>query len=230
MDAQHHKKTEPVREVHTERTGSFSAPKALVVGLTGGIATGKSTVAMMLAELGARVVSADAVVHDLLRKGTSVYREVVAEFGADILASDGEIDRRKLGSIVFGDAEKRRRLEKIIHPEVLSHLRAQAQEHRHSGHGVLVLEIPLLVEVRAFDIVDKVLVVTAEQDTQIRRLEKRDGISREDALLRLSSQMPITEKVQYGNWVVSTEGTLRSTKKQVHKVWTEIQKSLAQPK
>ncbi len=230
MDAEHREKSEPVRKVRTERTGSFCAPKALVLGLTGGIATGKSTVASMLAELGAEVISADAVVHDLLRHNTEVRREIVVEFGEGILTPEGEIDRGKLGRIVFHDPQKRKLLESIIHPRVLSYLRKRAQEFRESGCGVLVLEIPLLVEVSAFDIVDKVLVVTAEQDTQIRRLEKRDGISREEALLRLSAQMPVSEKVQYGHWAVSTDGTLRSTKEQVYRVWMEIQKSLAQPK
>lgn len=230
MDAEHQEKSEPVRKVRSERTGSFCARKALVLGLTGGIATGKSTVASMLADLGARVISADTVVHELLEHGTPVWREVVAEFGEDIVDSSGEIDRGKLGRIVFSDPKKRQRLESIIHPSVIEYLRAQAEEFRNCGEGVLAMEIPLLVEVSAFDLVDKVLVVTAEQGTQIKRLEKRSGISSEEALRRITSQMPLSEKVQYGDWVVSTDTSLRSTKEQVYKVWKDIQKSLAQPK
>jgi dephospho-CoA kinase len=230
MDAEHHEESEPVRKVRTERTGSFCARKALVLGLTGGIATGKSTVASMFADLGARVISADRVVHDLLKHGTPVWHEVVAEFGEEIVDSAGEIDRGRLGGIVFSDPEKRLKLESIIHPRVLGYLRAQAEEFRKCGQGVLVLEIPLLVEVSAFDLVDKVLVVTAEQGTQIRRLEERSGISSEEALRRITSQMPLSKKVQYGDWVVSTDGSLCSTKAQVYKVWKDIQKPLAQPK
>ena len=230
MDAEHREKSEPVRKVRTERTGSFCARKALVLGLTGGIATGKSTVASMLADLGARVISADAVVHELLKHGTPVWREVVAEFGEEIVDSNGEIDRAKLGRIVFGDPEKRGRLESIIHPRVLAYLSEQAEEFRKSGQGVLVIEIPLLAEVSAFDLVDKVLVVTAEQETQIGRLEKRSGISSEEALRRITSQMPLSKKVEYGDWVVSTDESLRSTKAQVYKVWKDIQEPLAQPK
>lgn len=229
MDMENNERSEPVREAKTERAGSFYAPKALVVGLTGGIATGKSTVAVMFEDLGARVISADAVVHDLLRNGTSVWQEVVREFGDGILQPDGEINRRKLGDIVFHDPEQRRRLEAIVHPSVLKYLREQAREFRENCTGVLVLEIPLLVEVSAFDLVDKVLVVTAEQDTQIMRLENRSGISSEEAALRVSAQMPIAEKVRYGDWTVSTDGTLRSTKEQVYKIWASIQKLLAQP-
>lgn len=230
MATEHNEKPGPVREARTAWTGSSCARKALVLGLTGGIATGKSTVASILADLGAQVIDADAVVHALMRHGTDVWQEVVREFGEDILQPNGEIDRKRLGKTVFGDPEKRKRLEAIIHPHVLRYLWEEAQRFRDSGTGVLVLEIPLLVEVAAFDTIDKVLVVTAEQGTQIRRLVKRNGISRREAVLRISSQMPVSEKVKHGDWVVSTDGALRSTKEQVYKVWTDIQKLLAQPK
>lgn len=229
MDAEHHDRAEPVRNRSFGRTGSFCARKTLVLGLTGGIATGKTTVARMLEDLGARVVSADAIVHQMLKPGSPVRHQVVQEFGHGIVKSNGDIDRAALGTVVFGDSDKRVKLEAIIHPPVLARLAEEADHFRSAGEGVLVLEIPLLVEKSAFGLVDKVLVVTAEQETQVRRLEKRSGITREEAVLRVSAQYPMSEKIKHADWVVNTEGTLRSTKQQVSKVWHDIQKLLAQP-
>jgi dephospho-CoA kinase len=221
---------EPVRNGNPERTGSFCARRTLVLGLTGGMATGKTTVAEMLRDLGAELISADDVAHTMLDPGTPVWYAVIREFGDDILRSDRTIDRAKLGEVVFRDAEARRRLEGIVHPPVLDYLSREAKRFRLRGAGVLVLEIPLLVETSSFSLVDKVLVVSAEQETQIRRLEKRSRVSREEAIRRISSQRPMAEKVGHADWVVTTDGTLRSTKQQVSKVWLDIQKLLAQPR
>lgn len=215
-------KSEPV-----ERTGSFFARKTLVIGLTGGVATGKTTVARMFEELGAKVISADEVVHRLLDPGSEEWERIRREFGQGVLRGDGSIDRAKLAETVFRDPEKRQKLEAIIHPRVLDFLQKEADSFRRSGEGALILEIPLLIEAGALAMVDKVLVVTAEQESQISRLEKRYGISREEALLRISSQLPLDEKVRYADWVVSAEGTLGSTKKQVERVWCDVQKLLA---
>ena len=220
---------EPVRKGKPERTGSFCARKALVLGLTGGIATGKTTVAGMLRDLGATLISADEIAHRMLEPGTPAWYAVVREFGDEILKDDRTIDRAKLGDLVFRNAEARARLEEIVHPPVLSYLSREAEGFRCGGAGVLVIEIPLLVETSSFSLVDKVLVVGAEQETQIRRLEKRSRISREEAIRRISSQRPLTEKVRHADWVVTTDGTLRSTKQQVSEVWHDIQKLLAQP-
>lgn len=208
-------------------TGSFFVRKALVVGLTGGVATGKTTVAWMFQDLGARVISADEVVHRMLERGSDLWRQVRQEFGEEVLTSDGNIDRVRLGDLVFRDKGKRTTLEAIIHPPVIEYLQREAECFRESAQGVLILEIPLLIEVGALHLVDKVLVVTAEQESQISRLEKRYGIGREEAILRISSQLPLAEKVRHADWVVSTEGTLDSTKKQVERVWYEAQKLLA---
>lgn len=220
----------PVCNEKSERTGSLYAHKALVIGLTGGIATGKTTVACIFDELGAKVVSADDIVHELLQPGTDVSREVVEVFGKDILKEDGSIDRRRLGGIVFRDPEKKARLEAIIHPHVIECLEKIAQEFHKKDSGVLILEIPLLIETSLISLVDKVLVVTVEQETQIDRLEKRYGVSREEAILRIKAQLPMSEKLKHADWVASTDGTLGATKEQVERIWYAIQKSLAQPK
>jgi len=191
------------------------------------VATGKTTVAGMFQDLGAIVISADEVVHRMLERGSDVWRQVRQEFGEEVLTPDGNIDRVRLGDLVFRDKGKRTTLEAIVHPPVIEYLQREAECFRESGQGVLILEIPLLIEVGALHLVDKVLVVTAEQESQISRLEKRYGIGREEAILRISSQLPLAEKVRHADWVVSTEGTLESTKKQVERVWYEAQKLLA---
>lgn len=222
MDDTSDNKDKPV-----ERAGSFFARRTVVVGLTGGVATGKTTIARMFQDLGAQILSADEVVHRLIEPGTEAWKQIRQEFGREVVGPDGNIDRSRLGDLVFQDPEKRRRLEAILHPPVLDYLRKEADSFRKSGDGVLILEVPLLVEAGALPLVDKVLVVTAEQESQISRLEKRYGMSREAAILRISSQLPLAEKVKYADWVISTEGTLESTKKQVERVWCDIQNLLA---
>lgn len=227
MDTHKDKIREPVRNNKEERTGSLCVRNSLVIGLTGGIATGKSTVAQMLRDLGAQVVSADEVVHRLLRRHTRTWRTVVREFGEDILASDENIDRKRLGSVVFQDPERRARLENIVHPPVLRYLSGLAKCFRRKGNGVLVLEIPLLIETSSQGIVDKVLLVTAEQDTQINRLKYRYGIGTAEAVLRIKSQLPMQEKLQFADWVIDTDMSLEDTRSEVNRVWLDVQKSLA---
>jgi dephospho-CoA kinase len=183
----------------------------------------------MLADLGARLISADEIVHRMMEPGSDLERRIAAEFGKGVLTPEGGVDRQRLGEIVFSNREKRKRLEAIVHPPVLDCLREEIRRFRESGHGVLVVEVPLLVETSSVSMVDKVLVVTAEQETQIERLEKRYGMSRELALRRVESQLPLRDKVRCADWIVSTEGTLRGTKAQVVRVWDLMQKALAQP-
>ncbi|MCL6518559.1 MAG: dephospho-CoA kinase [Armatimonadetes bacterium] len=224
------KKVGPVCKEQTMRTGPFCGRKVLIVGLTGGAASGKSTVAKMLADLGARVISADDMVHGLLDNDPEVQKEIIQAFGKDILNEQGRIDRRKLGKIVFKDAEKRARLEKIIHPRVLAQIESEINNFRKQCEGVLVVEIPLLIETSSVRMVDKVLVISAEQETQIERLQKRYGISRREALQRITAQLPMAEKIKHADWVISTEDTFEKTKEQVNSVWHAMQELLAQQK
>jgi dephospho-CoA kinase len=227
MDVERNEKAEPVRKASAKRVGSLCENGSLVVGLTGGIATGKSTVAGMLADLGAEVISADDLVHRLLAEDASVRSDIVRKFGGSVLDKRGSIDRQALGRIVFENPEQRAVLEAIIHPLVLQTLKREVDAFRRKTCGVLVLEIPLLIEVGAFDLIDKVLVVTAEQETQICRLEKREAMSRDAALARIASQMPLSEKVRYGDWVVDTTGEYCATKEQIYKVWKDLEELLA---
>lgn len=229
MDSKRIEEDKPAQSEESRRAGSFHGCRSIVVGLTGGIATGKTTIGLMLESFGAKFVSADQVVHSLMAPETDVWREVVEEFGDSIITSDGEIDRSRLGEIVFHDARKLKRLEEIIHPRVLGCLSEEAERFRKEEAGILVLEIPLLIETSSMHIVDKVLVVTAEQESQIKRLKDRYGANREEALLRIESQLPLSEKVKYADWVISTEGVLQSIKEHLQRVWLALQKALAQP-
>lgn len=227
MRAAHKHSEKPVRKEMPKRAGSFSIRKTMVIGLTGGIATGKTAVAQMFEEKGAKVISADEIAHELLKSGTAVREEVIKEFGKTIQKKDGSIERQRLAEIVFCNPQKKTRLESFIHPPVIKKLKEEIKRFRSEGEGVLILEVPLLIESSSLRLVEKVLVVAAEQGTQIKRLEKRYGLERDEAMLRIKSQLPVSEKIKYANWVINTEGTLSDTKRQVDKVWNSIQKLLA---
>lgn len=181
----------------------------------------------MFEALGAKVISADAVVHELLKPGTETWRAVVDHFGEGILSADHTVDRESLGAIVFEDEREREELQRITHPPVLDYLTREADSFRRSGHGVLLLEIPLLVEADSLGLVDRVVVVTAEQETQLNRLQSRCGMSREAAMRRVLSQLPLSEKIKVADWVISTETSIDSTRRQVESVWRCLQESLA---
>lgn len=217
----------PAREKEGSRTGLSTIKGALVIGLTGGYGSGKSTVSKMFESFGAKTVSADGLVHEAFEKGSIVWERVAEEFGKDILKKGGEIDREKLGKIVFSDEEKRKLLESIVHPEVIKKLKYEAEVFRRAGKGVLLLEIPLLFEASLENIVDKIIVVRAEQETQITRLQKRYGISREEAFLRIKSQIPLEYKMKHADWIVSSECSIESTRVEASTIWLAIQKLLA---
>lgn len=210
--------------------GSFFKVKSLVVGITGGIATGKSTVCAMFKELGAQVISADEIAHRLMEPGTDVWGNITSAFGTSFLNDDNTINRRKLGAIVYADTDKLRKLEEIIHPHVLTYLAEKSDEFRAKEDGILILEIPLLVETSSQYMVDKVIVVTAEQKTQIKRLYNRYGINAEEALLRIKSQIPMEEKKKIAEWVVNTEESIISTKELIYRIWCTLQNMLAHTK
>lgn len=202
----------------------------LVIALTGGIADGKTTVGRMFQALGAEYVSADQIAHDLLKQGTDAWREVVREFGVEILSSNEEIDRRKLGEIVFDDPEKRHILEKITHPYILSRLNEIVEEFRERSCGILILEVPLLLETEFPVKIDKIVVVASEQELQISRLQERYSMNREAALKRIAAQLPTFEKVKRADWVIRTNTSLEETAGQVERVYMLAQKLLAQGK
>lgn len=188
--------------------------KSLVIGLTGGLGTGKSTVASILKELGLTVIDADQIGHQLLRPGTGVYRQVLSGFGPEILKPNGEIDRRVLGKMVFNDPEKRRLLNGITHPAIKAQLRAEVDSLKAKGENV-VLEVPLLFEAKMEEEVDEIWVVSASGPTQMQRIMERNGMTTTEAQSRIKAQMSLAEKIAQADVVIKNEGTIADLRKQV---------------
>lgn len=196
-----------------------------VIGITGGIATGKSTALRMLAELGAEVLSADDLAHEVLSKGGAAYEDTIERFGRGILAEDGEIDRPLLAQIIFSSPEARRDLNDLTHPHIISAIRERVARFRANPpaeHAVLAVEIPLLIECGLEALVDEVIVVAAEPGTQQSRLTTRRGSSVEQAQSRITAQMPIDEKIEHADRVVWNDGSIESLERSVRALWDEI--------
>jgi len=193
-----------------------------VIGLTGGIGSGKSTVAQFLAELGAVVLDADKVGHVAFKPGTEAWREVVAAFGRQILTPDGEIDRRKLGEVVFGNPEALLRLNQIMHPQIGKMVKAQLEEYRRQGVKIVVFEIPLLLETGGASLVGEVWVTVASESTVLRRLEERSGLSGQQSLARIRSQMSNEERVKHADEVINNDGSLDELKAKVKELWQKL--------
>lgn len=195
----------------------------LVIGLTGGIASGKTTVATILQELGAEVLDADEVAKKIVQKGKPAYKEIINTFGRKVLTSDGDLNRKLLGKIVFNDEEKRKKLESIIHPRVKEYFLEEIQRIKEKDpQKIIVLDVPLLLESGMETLVDEVWVVAVSEELQIKRIELRDRIGRQEALKRIKAQMPLKEKLKYADRIINAEGTLEDTKRQVVSLWREI--------
>ena len=190
-----------------------------VIGLTGGIGSGKSTVSQFLAELGAVILDADRVGHEALKPDTEVWREVVAAFGRQILTPNGNIDRAKLGDIVFGKPEALSRLSQIMHPRMYDMVKAQLEEYRRQGVAVVVLEAPLLIEAGWTSLVDEVWVTVASESTVLRRLKERMGLSESESLARIRSQLSSEARKDYADVVINTDCSLDELKARVGELW-----------
>jgi len=193
-----------------------------VIGLTGGIGSGKSTVSQFLAELGVVILNADEVGHEAFKPDTEIWREVVAAFGRQVLTPDGNIDRKKLGEMVFGNAESLSRLNQIMHPRMYDMVKAQLEEYRQQGTRVVVLEAPLLLEAGWTSLVDEVWVTTTSESTVLRRLKARKGLSGEQALARLRSQLSSEERVKHAKVVINTDCDLDELKSKVKELWQRL--------
>lgn len=197
-----------------------------VLGLTGGIATGKSVVAGFFRELGAAVVDADRLAHEVTDPGQPALEEIVRAFGPGVLTADGRLDRAALGRLVFADVGARRRLEAIVHPRVRERLREAVDRLKGAGPPLIVLEIPLLFETgeELLPLLDRVLVVTAPEAVQLRRLQERNRLSEAEARARMAAQMPLSEKVRRADYVVENGGALEETRRQVVRVWEALRR------
>lgn len=199
----------------------------LHVGLTGGIACGKSTVAAIMRELGCHALEADPIAHRLIEAGQPAYEEVLREFGAEVRAADGRIDRRKLAEIVFADPTKLDRLNRIVHPGVVAALDRELAELARSQPGaVVVAEAALLIEAGYHERLDRLVVVWCEPEQQIERLRAR-GMTREQAEQRLAAQMPLDRKRRMADDEIDCSGSLEETRRQVERLVAKLKQLAA---
>jgi len=207
-------------------------PGLYVIGLTGNIATGKTAVATMLVQCGAQVIDADALAHEVMKRGTLAWQRVVDEFGQGVLCADGEVDRAQLGALVFADPQALRRLEAIVHPAVIAESERLLQEawaRANRGQAgpavatVVVIEAIKLIESGIHQHCDELWVVTAPREQQVQRLMTRRGLSKEEAELRIDAQPPQAEKAALAHVVINNSGDLEQTRAQVNREWKRIQ-------
>ena len=195
----------------------------LRVGLTGSIAVGKSHVLSVLKELGCETFDADKIAHTMMEPGREAYQDVVREFGNSVVASDGSIDRAKLGAIVFADATRRKRLNEIVHPRVIEEQdRLLRESEARNPDTIVIVDAALMIESGGYKRFDKIIVVYCDRAIQIERLMRRNSITREDAERRVAAQMPSEEKRRYGDYEIDTSGPFEETRKRVIEVYDRL--------
>ena len=214
----------------TMKTETTHRARGTIVGITGGIACGKTTVSDLLAEKGAIPINADEIGHQLLKADSPVINELIKTFGQDILEKSGDVSRKKLGAIVFKDKAARERLNNILHPLIIERSRGQARQLvTEDPTCVVLLDAPLLIEAGAYDTVDLIVVVTASPEVQLRRTLERSvaqgrPLTETEVQARIDSQMPVSEKIKYADVVIENEGTLEELHKHVDELWERLQK------
>lgn len=195
----------------------------LKVGLTGSIAVGKSFVLSVLGELGCVTFDADTIAHSVMEPGRDAYRDIIREFGEEVLGPDGSIDRRKLGSVVFADESRRKRLNGIVHPRVIEEQnRLLGEAEARDPKGIAVIDAALMIESGGYKRFDKLIVVYCDRETQIDRLMRRGGIELEDAERRVAAQMSSDEKLRYADYTINTAGSFGETRQRVVEVYKDL--------
>jgi dephospho-CoA kinase len=197
----------------------------LIVGLTGGIASGKSTVSGMLEKLGAVSIDFDLIARQVVQPGTPGLKAIVNYFGKHILTPDGTLDRKKLSKIVFQDSKKRKNLESFTHPTIYQEFFKQLNQIGQKYPDAIILaSIPLLIEMNMQHAFDHLILVYVSEKTQVERLIQRDNISIKEANDILKAQVPLDQKIEYANFIINNENTFEETKIQVHEVWRKLKK------
>lgn len=195
----------------------------ITVGLTGGIATGKSTVAKILKQAGARVIDADCIAREVVKPGHPAWQEIVEHFGKRVLLPAGEIDRKVLGDIIFNDADQKTALNRIVHPRVFEAMGAKIDHIAETAPGcVVILDIPLLFETGRHRDLAEIIVVYVPESIQLARLVARDGLSRRNALARIRSQMPIEEKKKHASLIIDNSGYRDDTRRQTLEIYRRL--------
>lgn len=200
---------------------------AVIVGLTGGIASGKSTVTSMLRARGVEVIDADQIAREIVQPGEEALAEIVATFGPEVLAADGTLDRPKLGARVFGDAEARGKLNMITHPRIAQRMWSKAEAASAAGHGWVVYDAALLVENGIHHMLDSLIVVAASRAAQVARVVARDGLSEAEAEARIAAQLPLEHKIAAADYVIWNDGALSETAASVDAMYGQIAASVA---
>ncbi|MEK4486707.1 dephospho-CoA kinase [Psychrobacillus sp. FSL H8-0484] len=190
----------------------------MIIGLTGSIASGKSTVSDMLKALNYPIIDADVVARVVVEKGTKTLETIKEVFGEEVISEDGSLNREKLGTIIFSTPQKRKQLNDIIHPAIRVEMIRQKEELLKDGHPTIVMDIPLLFESKLQSYVDKILVVTVTEETQLHRLMARNNYSLEEAKARIQSQLPLSIKEKGADAVIYNNETLQSTEEQLKKI------------
>ena len=206
----------------------MSAPrKFLLVGLTGGIATGKSMVSALLRQLGCEIIDADLLAREVVEPGRPAWTTIVAEFGQDVLTGDGTLDRKKLGAIVFADPERRRRLEAITHPAIRERFQARLDELAEKGFtGIVIFDAAVMIESGNYKNMDRLVVVVTDEPTQMSRLRGRDGTDDAEGRRKIASQMPLSEKAKLADYVIDNSGDRHATAEQVRRVFAALMSEL----
>ena len=206
----------------------MSAPrKFLLVGLTGGIAPGKSTVSALLRQFGCEIIDADLLAREVVEPGQPAWTTIVAEFGQDVLTGDGTLDRKKLGAIVFADPERRRRLEAITHPAIRERFQARLDELAEKGFtGIVIFDAAVMIESGNYKNMDRLVVVVTDEPTQMARLRGRDGTDDAEGRRKIASQMPLSEKAKLADYVIDNSGDRHATAEQVRRVFAALMSEL----
>jgi len=193
-----------------------------IIGLTGGIGSGKSTVSRFLAELGAMIIDADKIGHEVYRPDTETWRQIVKTFGSGILAADNTIDRKKLGIIVFGNQQELQRLNAIIHPQITAEIKKRIEEYRRRAVKVVVLDAPVLLEANAKNLVDEVWVAVANDGNVVKRAAARTGLTEQQIRDRIRSQLPNSERTKNARVVINNDGTPEDLREKIKELWEQI--------
>lgn len=190
----------------------------MIIGLTGSIASGKSTVSKMLQEKGYPIVDADIVAREVVEPGTETLAKIEALFGPEVIREDGSMNREKVGALIFSDPAKRKQLNDIIHPAIRAEMLRQKNEFIAEGHNTVIMDIPLLFESKLQHFVDKILVVSVTEENQLSRLMERNGLSEKDARARIASQLPMFVKEEGADAVIYNNGSVEQAAHQLDKI------------
>lgn len=192
----------------------------MIIGLTGSIASGKSTISAMLKEKGFPIIDADLVARIVVEPGTETLQAIEQEFGEEVMNEDGTLNREALGQIIFHNPSKRKQLNELMHPAIRTEMLRQRDQLIQDGHATLIMDIPLLFESRLQHFVEKIIVVSVTEETQLQRLMERNSLSIEEAKARIHSQLPISEKEKGADAVIYNNGSVEESKEQLERLLT----------